>query len=95
MLRRRLLDQARTTLVGGDQNRASSADRQAQRAQIAEFVRTLIDGKFDPMVVIEMLIGGLAFLGDNHGVSREQMADALREVAIAKDRTFIYTPTDG
>lgn len=53
-----------------------------QRRFVAERVREIVDKGFSPYVVIEMLIAGAAFLGDNFGVSRERMAHALATVRV-------------
>lgn len=95
-IRRALLDGVQRDVTGINPNvRTADADRQAQRAQLAEFFRSIYSAGYDPMVVIEMCVAGAAFFGDNFGVSREQIATCVREVQISRERQLIYTPTDG
>lgn len=71
----------------------TSGERQAMRKKIGEMVRGIIlDRGMDPFVTIEMLIAGCAFLGDNYGVSRDQMCRALSSVSMRDDRTLIVKP---
>lgn len=92
--RRRLaMDGASKIITSIDSRKASSTDdQQSQRFKIANQIRTFYDAGFDPMIIIEMLLAGAAFVGDNHGVSRSQMQKVLGEVSIGADRQLIYTP---
>lgn len=92
--RRRVhMDDARRVITGSDPRMAHSEDaRQAMRFQIAEFVRQCWDAGYDPMVMIEMLLAGAAYLGDNVGVSRQQMQKVIGEIQLGQERQLIYTP---
>lgn len=92
--RRRIHQDAMTAEVTGvDPRKSSEGDaRAAQRRTIAEMVRQLVDGGFDPMLIIEMFLAGAAFLGDNHGVSRQQLANWITEVRMADGRQLVYVP---
>jgi len=91
--RRREMDRARQ-IITGDNPRASTSEdaKQAQRRNVAEMVRRFYDAGYDPMVLVEMLLAGAAFIGDNHGVGRGQMAKVLHELNLSPDRELIYTP---
>ena len=90
--RRDNMDASRKIITGNDPRLATSEDaRQAQRFKIAEFVRQAYDGGYDPMVLVEMLLAGAAFVGDNYGVSRQQMAKVICEMRLADERQLIYT----
>lgn len=89
---RQFAAEAFATIAGKDPREDSaSMSLQEQRVWIAERVREILDKGFSPYVLIEMLIGGLAFLGDNFGVSREQMARAIVQLAL-ENRTLVYRP---
>lgn len=84
---------AQRAIVGEDpMKRSHIADRQQQRELVAEIVTNLLKGGMAPEVLIEMLIAGAAWLGDNFGVSRQQMGDFLRDVKLGAERSLIWTP---
>lgn len=84
---------ARADIVGEDPNKeAESRDKQAQRFAVAQMIGMLLQKGFAPSVLIEMMISGAAWVGDNYGVSREQMCKALAEVRMSGDRSLIWTP---
>lgn len=93
--RRRIhMDDAARVVTGTDPRLAHSEDaRQTMRYQIANFVRQIYDAGYDPLVIIEMLLSGAAFVGDNHGVSRQQMAKVIVELAVRGDRSLIWVPS--
>jgi hypothetical protein len=39
-----------------------------------------------------MLLAGAAYIGDNHGVSREQMAKVIVAIALNQNRQLVWTP---
>lgn len=92
--RRRIhMDHATRVVTGIDPRTSGSEDaRQAQRGQIAEVVRSMHDAGYDPMLMIEMLLAGAAYLGDNYGVSRDQMAKVIVQISLSDTRQLIYTP---
>jgi hypothetical protein len=92
--RRRVhMDDATRQITGADPRKAHGEDaKQSQRFQIANFVRQVYDAGYDPLVIIEMLLSGAVFIGDNTGVSRQQMAKVVVELAINENRSLIWTP---
>ncbi len=66
-----------------------------QKAKIGEFFRSVIDGGFDPLTVIEMMIAGTAYFADQYGVGRVQCAEMLQAVKLSDERSMIWTPTSG
>jgi hypothetical protein len=92
--RRRIhMDRATHAVLGVDPRTSGSEDaRQAQRFQIADVVRQLHDAGYDRMLMIEMLLAGAAFIGDNYGVSREQMAKVIVQISLADSRQLIIAP---
>lgn len=92
--RRRLrVDDVSKQLLGIDPASAQGEDAlQAQRFKVGVFIRECIDGGFDPMTMIEMLVTGAAWLGDNYGVTRQQMAKAIVDVEMKRDRQLIFNP---
>ena len=94
--RRRIIQDDATRQIdpAGDNPRASQAedDLAAQRFQIASVVRQMHDAGYHPLTMIEMLLAGAAFLGDNYGVSRQQMQRVIGEVTLGADRSLIWTP---
>lgn len=91
--RRRVhMDDARRMVTGVDVSKsASEDDKQAQRFKLAEVHRQFYDAGFDPLVMIEMMLAGACFFGDNHGVSRQQMAKIIEAIDIGQNRQLIYT----
>lgn len=80
-------------LMGVESEINRRQDLMQQRQYVAGLLRQLLDKGFSPEVLIEMFIAGAAFLGDNIGVSRAQMADAIKDLQLSPDRQLIYTPT--
>ena len=93
LTRKLAADAARMDITGEDPNKDPlSRDRQAQRQAVAGIVRQLLEKGYDPMVIIEMYIAGAAWLADQVGVSRGQLAHAIKEVQLSGDRSLIWTP---
>lgn len=92
--RRRIhMDDARKLITGSDPRMSQGADaEQAMRFTIANFVRECYDAGMNPMVMIEMLLAGAAFIGDNSGVSRQQMQKVIGEIALGPDRQLVFAP---
>jgi hypothetical protein len=91
--RRVFVDDATKQVTGEDVRLKGSADEQAaQRYQVAEFIKSIHDAGYNPLIIIEMMLAGAAFLGDNYGVSRQQMATVIVEIALSDQRTLIWTP---
>jgi hypothetical protein len=82
-------------ITGEDPRRGTATmDLHDQRMFVGNIVRQLVDKGFSPYVVIEMLIAGAAFLGDNFGVSRALMAKAIVDVDVQPDRpSLILDPS--
>lgn len=80
-------------LLGADVRKLGQLDDlQAQRVKCTEVIRALVDSGMSVTVVIEMCIAACAFLGDNTGISRRKMADALVAIDVKNDLSMIYTP---
>lgn len=87
-------DRVQIEIAGEDPSRSGvSRDRQDQRVLVAEIMRQLLDRGMDRLVLIEAFIAGAAWLGDQEGVSREQMARALVQVSMAEGRSLIFQPS--
>jgi hypothetical protein len=91
--RRELAEMATRELTSEDpRHSARGMDRQTQKNQIAEQVVGMLRRGYDPMVIMEMLIAGLAWFADNHGVSRAQLIDHLKEAQMPERRSLLWTP---
>lgn len=91
--RRRLhMDDATRAITGADLRSTGADAAQSQRFIVGNFIRQLHDAGYDRMILIEMLLAGAAFLGDNYGVSREQMAKVITSIKLSEDRSLIWTP---
>lgn len=85
---------ATSQITGEDANKVIHArDMQDQRNYLAAVLRELLGKGFSPLLLIEMFLAGAAFLGDNFGVSRGQMAEKLKQVSLGEDRSIIVTPS--
>ncbi len=91
--RRQLSQMATKEITGVDPSKSGRAiDRQGQKDQIAEQIIGLLRRGYDPMVIMEMLIAGLAWFADNHGVSRQQIIDHLKDAKMPERRSLLWTP---
>lgn len=94
-LRKRLAEVMRQTklITTIDEQRTSSgADLTAQSAAIANQIRLWIDGGYDPVNLIRMLLCGAVFIGDNYRVSRNQMAQVCLQAKLPADASLIFKP---
>lgn len=85
------MDDAKRMVLGETGNTSGEDEKQAQRFKLAEFVRQAYDAGFDRMIMVEMLLAGACFIGDNHGVSRQQMAKVVEAISLGENRQLIYT----
>lgn len=87
------------TITGSNSNplitTSLDGEKAAQRQKVMEFFREIFDAGWDRMTIIETLLGGAAFFGDNLGVSRERMCQFLAKLSLDESgsKPLIYSPT--
>lgn len=92
--RSQLAAAATAEITGTDPRRSSAGmSEHDQRILVATTITDLWrSGRVHPHVLMQMLIGGLAFLADNHSVSREQLVGMLRAAKLPEERSLLWTP---
>lgn len=76
--RRLLIDSQNKNILG--QQRVSDEDLKQQRFKIATFVMQCHDAGFDVVTMIQQLMAGAVWLGDQASISREQLATAVHMI---------------
>lgn len=92
--RSHLAAEATKEITGTDPRKSSSGmaeheQRRVVSSAIAGFVRS---GQFDPYVLMQSLVAGLAFLADNFGVSRAKLVEMLTMAKLPEDRSLLWLP---
>lgn len=92
-MRRILIDDQTTHVIGTDPRRAAGSDsQQAQLAQIGETCRQWFDSGYEPATLISGLLTMACYFADNMGIEREELHRVIREAHLAMDRQLIHRP---
>lgn len=92
--RSQLAAMATRDITGTDPRRSSAGlSEHDQKLLVATTISDLTrSGRVDPYVLMQMLVAGLAFLADNHGVSRAKLVEMLTMAKLPDQGSLVWTP---
>lgn len=72
--------------------KSADADLQEQRLAVGFAVRRWFDGGMDPETLVQSLLVGAVWLGDNLGISRDALVEVIRRTELKRERELIFKP---